>query len=128
MRRSASEIIRNLENRVASLERQATSNLVSSDWKSNSVWVSKEGMYNHTNWVATTYPQEVLSQLNRFGQDLVSTEVIEHPMYEEMAITIFELDSDDWNGDDIVHSIKHQIDGNPKDRRTLSQIKSLILG
>lgn len=127
MRRSASEVIRSLEMRIARLERQA-SNRVASDWKSNSVWVYDEGMTSQRNWIATTYAREVESLLNRAGQDVVSTNVIEHPMHEDMDITIFELDSDDWNGDSVVHSIRHQIDGNPSDRRTLSQIKSMILG
>jgi preprotein translocase subunit SecA len=127
MRRSASEIIRNLENRIAKLERQASSNHIASDWKSKSVWLYDEGMTSQRNFIATVYVEDVIRQLRKVGQSFRRFRVIEHPMYEDMDITILELDSDDWFADDIVHSIKHRVEGTPKGRH-LSKVKSMILG
>jgi hypothetical protein len=128
MRRTASEVLRSLEMRVAHLERQANSNRVSSDWKSNSVFIYEQGRNTERHWIATTYPQEVKSVLRGAKQDVVSTEFIEHPMYEDMDITIFELDSSNPSRSfTFTFPIKHELKGNPKDRGTLMEIKALLL-
>ena len=124
MRRTASQVLRQLEVRVARLERSA-SNRIPSDWKQNSIHVYHEEGSWQRNWICTTDPNSVKAALRRIGQSASE--------WKKDGVTCFELDTDDWQDEandlifsmpnDRVNAIMYQ---NPTDARTFNQVKRLL--
>lgn len=102
--RLASDVLRELEMRVAKLERQAS-------WKNNSVHINIETMRGMQNWIATKDPSKVKSDMTRSGV----VEDSSHTFYEA-PITYICIDSDktEWDTDQVIgffYDIKHKAHG-----------------
>ena len=128
MRRTASQVLRQLEMRVARLERSASNRIAGGDWKQNSIHVYHEegnGPWQR-NWICTTDPNGVKAALRRIGQG--------YQEWKKDGVTCFELDTwDDWQDgtndliwsmpSDRVNAIMYQ---NPTDARTFEEVKRLL--
>ena len=128
MRRSASELIRNLERRIARLEKQ------SSSWKNESVWIYDHSGTRQWNWIATMNPSSVKASLRRLGVG-IEDETVLNPMkgFSDYDIHILELDAVDLEDADtdavnnLLESIKFAIfEEDATDKRTKQKIWKML--
>lgn len=86
MRRSASEIINNLENRVARLEKKSGFN-----YQEGSVFVDEQDKFGEsTRWIYTSFPNEIRSALKRLGVGVSRPERTAHDDVHLMEVYIYD--------------------------------------